>query len=64
MITINDVRKAGHCVSGARRWFELHGFDFRAFVRDGLSEETLLATGDAMAIRVIRMKKEREAARG
>lgn len=64
LITISDVRKAGNCVKGARRWFELHDLDFLAFVRDGLPAEVLLATGDAMAIRVVQCKKDREADRG
>ena len=53
IITINDVRAAGLCVNGSRAWFARHGLDFRAFVREGLDAETLLATGDAMALRVV-----------
>lgn len=64
LITINDVRKAGHCVAGARRWFEGHGIDFREFVRDGIDAETLAATGDALALQVIEAKAQREAAHG
>lgn len=60
-ITITDIRQAGHCVAGARRWFEAHGFDFKAFIRDGIDSEALLATGDALAEQVIARKQEREA---
>ena len=52
-VTIDDVRAVGLCVNGSRAWFERHGLDFRAFLRDGLDAETLLATGDAMALRVV-----------
>jgi arsenate reductase-like glutaredoxin family protein len=63
-ITITDIRAAGHCARGARTWFERHGFDFRAFLKDGISEEELLATGDALAVQVIEHKRERNRARG
>lgn len=58
-ITIEDVIAAGHCVRGARRWFELHGFDFRRFTKEGATEAELLATGDALADRVIERKRAR-----
>lgn len=56
LITINDVRKAGFCPSGARHWFEAYGFDFRDFVKNGLPAKTLLATGDAQAQAVVDRK--------
>jgi len=52
-ITIAHVRAAGLCVPGARTWFARHHLDFRSFLRDGLDASTLLATGDAMALRVV-----------
>lgn len=53
IVTIAHVRAAGLCVNGSRAWFARHGLDFRAFLRDGLDADTLLATGDAMAKRVV-----------
>lgn len=61
MITITDCRKAGHCASGVKKWFEGYGIDFRDFLKNGIDEETLLATGDARAIRVIELKRQRDA---
>lgn len=58
-ITISDVRRAGYCPSGARRWFEANGFDFRAFVKGGVSAADLTATGDALAARVVTKRMER-----
>ncbi len=55
-ITINDIRAAGHCAAGARRWLELHGFNVKTFLRDGATENELLATGDALAVQVIQRK--------
>lgn len=59
IITINDVRRAGYCALGARRWFEAQGFDFRAFLKNGIPAEQFLSTGDAHAKRVVERKMER-----
>ena len=53
VITIDHVRAVGLCVNGTRMWFARHDLDFRTFLRDGCDAETLLATGDAMAQRVV-----------
>ncbi len=53
VITIDHVRAVGLCVNGTRVWFARHDLDFRAFLRDGCTADTLLATGDAMALRVV-----------
>ena len=53
VITIDHVRAAGLCVNGTRTWFARHDLDFRTFLREGCDAETLLATGDAMAQRVV-----------
>ena len=52
-VTIDDVRAVGLCVNGTRVWFARHDLDFRAFLRDGCTADTMLATGDAMALRVV-----------
>jgi hypothetical protein len=46
--------RRGFCVTGARAWFARHKLDWRTFMRDGLPEETLLATGDAFAIAIVK----------
>ena len=53
VITIDHVRAVGLCVNGTRVWFARQDMDFRAFLRDGCAADTLLATGDAMALRVV-----------
>lgn len=60
VITITDIRRAGHCAIGIRRWFESRGLDFRAFLRDGITVELFLATGDGMAAEVVRRTRERK----
>jgi hypothetical protein len=58
-ITIDDVRLAGHCVAGARDWFDRHGLDFRDFIRNGIAEERFLAAGDAIAAEIVKAKQDR-----
>ena len=53
VITIDHVRAVGLCVNGTRTWFARHDLDFRAFLREGIDADSLLATGDAMALRVV-----------
>ena len=57
---MDDVRRAGHCARGARRWFEQHGFNFKDFLKNGIDVETFLATGDGQAQQVVDRKHERE----
>lgn len=52
-ITITDLRRAGHCASGIRRWFEAQGLDFRDFLKNGIDEETLRATGDGQVLNAL-----------
>ncbi len=59
-ITITDIRLAGHCVAGARHWFEGQGLDFRAFLKSGLTARQLLDTGDALAEQVVNRKIVRD----
>lgn len=59
IVTINDIRRAGHCVAGAKSWFSLHGLDFRGFLREGISADKLLETGDQLALDVVNRKRDR-----
>jgi len=59
IITMTDCRNAGHCVRGIKKWFETYGLDFKKFLKEGIDEETFLATGDAYAIEIVRLKKEK-----
>jgi len=59
MITMKDVRAAGMCSRGARAFFIRHKLDWVAFVQSGLPEDVIEATGDAMAIRVVEVARER-----
>lgn len=60
IVTITDIRLAGHCGAGAYDWFKAHDLDFRDFLRNGIRASVLLATGDALAEQVVARKRERE----
>ena len=53
LITTKHLRAVGYCLSGSRRFCTKHGIDWRRLVREGVPEEHLLRTGDAMAIKVV-----------
>jgi hypothetical protein len=61
-ITLTDARRL-YCPSGLREWAEERGIDFDVFKRDGIEAEKLLESGDAFAVRLVRLK-EREVRRG
>lgn len=59
IITITDVRQAGVCVPGARKWAEDHGIDFREFVKSGLRASVLRSHGeDAFLDRMVEAKRK------
>jgi hypothetical protein len=59
VITIDDIRKTGHCTRGARRWFQHNGLSFDDFLKNGVDAQRLLDTGDALALRVVQATRER-----
>lgn len=58
-ITMADLEANGTCARGARRWFINNGFDFKAFLKDGIPSSSLLSTGDAMAVRTVELTRLR-----
>ena len=61
IVTADDVVKAGHCVvPGLRDWCKQYDLDLRTFVKAGYPASVLLATGDALAIRVVELKRLRD----
>lgn len=53
IIRVGDIRASGICLQGARGWFRRQGLDWQMFLAQGLPEDVLAATGDALALRVI-----------
>ncbi len=63
IVKITDIRATGHCTLGIRRWFNSRGLDFHDFMRNGIESETLLATGDGLAKRVVTAIEDRKEAK-
>lgn len=53
IVTINHLRAAKMCGRAARPWFERNGLSWQTFLDTGYDAETLRATGDALALKVI-----------
>lgn len=51
-VTMQDIRSARMCSSGAREFFKKHNLDWLTFLKEGLPVEQIEATGDAMALEV------------
>lgn len=53
LIKIAHMRKCKYCSKGVRAFFKKHNLDFSSFLENGIDEEKLLATKDAMAEKVV-----------
>lgn len=53
IIERTHLDELGYCARGARRWFARHGLDWSDFVMRGIDADIMLATGDAMALRLV-----------
>jgi len=59
-ITMADVRASKMCANGTRKFCEKHGIDWKGAVKQGyIDADVLIATGDAMALRVVRQAQLR-----
>lgn len=59
LVTIDDCRAAGYCVSGVRRHCVTIGIDFRQLVRSGIPVEDAEKINDAAVQRIVAKTKER-----
>jgi len=57
IVTINDVRRAKMCSSGARQFFIDHNLDWSRFISEGLPASIIESTNDAMAMQVVEVAK-------
>lgn len=58
IITLDDARAFGYCASGMRKFAARNSLDWSKFIKEGLPEEVLVATGEAMAIRLVEKVNE------
>lgn len=53
VVRMEDMRRLGYCSGGVRAFFARRNMDYGAFLRDGIGEDELRATGDGMALAAI-----------
>jgi len=52
IVRIQDIRDAGFCSRGARRWAAENGWDFRDFLLNGMPVEKMEEHGDYFCLTV------------
>jgi hypothetical protein len=57
IVTLDHCRRLNYCARGMRSFFANHGLDWTTFIDRGLPAETIEATGDAMALRVVELAR-------
>lgn len=58
IITMKDIRKAKMCARGAREFFISYNLDYSEFLRNGISASIIEATGDPLALKVVKISRE------
>lgn len=64
IVTTDDLQPINYCARGALRFAKQHNLDWKKFVTEGLPEEDLLATGDALAIAFVECARRRASEAG
>lgn len=54
-------KRRGFCRDKSRDWFRAHGLSWRNFVAHGIPAETLEATGDGLALELVKWARQCEA---
>lgn len=49
IVTMQHLRKLKYCSRGVRAFFEKYNLDYQKFLKEGVSEEDLKKTNNAMA---------------
>lgn len=57
IVKMKHIRKAAMCSGGSRDFFAKHGMDWNKFLSEGLPEADFIATGDAMALEVVKVAR-------
>lgn len=56
IVTVADVRRSKKCMSGAREFAALHGYDYNRFLAEGIPASQILKTGDPDGVAIVRDK--------
>lgn len=64
LVQHHHMKAAGinFCNKGARLFFQRHGLDWDQFRKEGIPEDDLIATNDALAMRVVEQARAEWAA--
>jgi hypothetical protein len=60
IVTMRHVRHLNYCSAGGRAFFERHNLDWKDFLKRGISASKLVATNDAMALKIVEVASGRE----
>lgn len=59
IVTMSDVRAAKMCSYGARAFAKRHDLDWPKFLKEGISSEELLNTGDHLMVELVEVARGR-----
>lgn len=61
-VTVNEIRRVGHCARGIKAWFESKGYDFKKILDEGVDANEILKLHDGFGDQVItRVRAKRQA---
>lgn len=58
-VTVQDFHELGYCGTNSRIVFNSLGWDWSDFVFNGIPAQTLIDTGDAMALAVVEHARQK-----
>lgn len=59
-IYMTHIRQAKLCLAGTKAFFISHNLDWKDFVKNGINEEKIIQTNDAMALKVVEIAHGRK----
>lgn len=60
IVKVEHLRQVHYCAGGTKTFFKRHGLDWQKFIKEGLPASQFLATGDAMAKRLVEVANGRK----
>lgn len=58
---MEHIRAGGGCAWGLRTFFSRYNLDLQAFIHDGgIDSEVLAGTGDALAIQIVELARQKQ----
>lgn len=57
---MRHARALGYCARGVRTWCSQHGVDFQRLITDGIPADEIIAIGDELGMRVVRLAMQED----